>query len=61
MGNVGIISQSSPTLDNCGITKIHYKSNAYSNRLDSDLLESVNKNDLMRTQQINPIKSGCKI
>jgi hypothetical protein len=60
-GNVGIIYQSSPTLDNCGITKIPNKSNAYSNRLDSDLLESVNKNDLMRTQQINPIKSGCKI
>jgi hypothetical protein len=60
-GNVGIIYQSSPTLDNCGITKIPNKSNAYSNRLDSDLLEAVNKNDLMRTQQINPIKSGCKI
>ena len=60
-GNVGIIYQSSPTLDNCGITKIPNKSNAYSNRLDSDLLESVNKNDLMRTQQINPIKLGCKI
>lgn len=60
-GNVGIIYQTSPTLDNCGITKIPNKSNAYSNRLDSDLLESVNKNDLMRTQQINPIKSGCKI
>lgn len=60
-GNVGIIYQSSPTLDNCGITKIPNKSNAYSNRLDSDLLESVNKNDLMLTQQINPIISGCKI
>jgi hypothetical protein len=60
-GNVGIIYQTSPTLDNCGITKIPNKSNAYSNRLDSDLLESVSKNDLMRTQQINPIKSGCKI
>ena len=60
-GNVGMIYQSSPSLDNCGITKIPNKSNAYSNRLDSDLLEAVNKNDLMRTQQINPIISGCKI
>jgi hypothetical protein len=60
-GNVGMIYQSSPTLDNCGITKMPNKSNAYSNRLDSDLLEAVNKNDLMRTQQINPILSGCKI
>ena len=60
-GNVGMIYQSSPTLENCGITKMPNKSNAYSNRLDSDLLEAVNKNDLMRTQQINPILSGCKI
>ena len=37
------------------------KSNAYSNRLDSDLLEAVNKNDLMTTQRINPIMNGCRI
>jgi hypothetical protein len=60
-GNVGIIYQTSPTLDNCGITKMPNKMNAYSNRLDSDLLETINKNDLMRTQKINPIVSGCKI
>jgi hypothetical protein len=37
------------------------KTNAFSNRLDSDLLEAINKNDLMRTQKINPIMAGCKI
>ena len=60
-GNVGMIYQSTPTLDNCGITKMPNKSNAYSNRLDSDLLEAVNKNDLMTTQRINPIMNGCRI
>ena len=60
-GNVGMIYQSSPTIDECGITKMPQKSNAYSNRLDSDLLEPVNDNDLMKTQRINPIKSGCKL
>jgi hypothetical protein len=60
-GNVGIIYQSTPSLDNCGITKIPNKSNAYSNRLDADLLEAVNNNDLMRTQKINPIVNGCRI
>jgi hypothetical protein len=37
------------------------KSNAYSNRLDADLLEAVNNNDLMKTQKINPIANGCRI
>jgi len=37
------------------------KANAFSNRLDSDLLEAINDNDLMKTQRINPIKSGCKL
>ena len=60
-GNVGMIYQSSPTIDECGITKMPQKSNAYTNRLDSDLLEPVNDNDLMKTQRINPIKSGCKL
>jgi len=59
-GNVGMIYQSSPSIDECGITKMPKKNNAYSNRLDSSLLESVNDNDLMKTQRINPIKSGCK-
>ena len=60
-GNVGIIYQSTPSLDNCCITKMPNKSNAYSNRLDADLLEAVNNNDLMRTQKINPIVNGCRI
>jgi len=61
MGNVGVVYQTSPELDNCGITKMPNKTNAFSNRLDSDLLEAINKNDLMRTQKINPIMTGCKI
>ena len=34
-------------------------SNAYSNRLDSDLLESINTNEY--AIKINPIIKGCKI
>jgi len=60
-GNVGMIYQSSPSIDNCSITKTPNKSNAYANRLDSDLLEPVNSNEFMTTQRINPIKSGCKL
>jgi hypothetical protein len=60
-GNVGVIYQTSPSIDNCGITKVPDKANAFSNRLDSDLLEAINDNDLMKTQRINPIKSGCKL
>jgi hypothetical protein len=61
IGNVGVVYQTSPELDNCGITKMPNKTNAFSNRLDGGLLEAINKNDLMRTQKINPIMSGCKI
>lgn len=59
-GNVGMIYQTSPTMDNCGVTKMPDKSNAYTNRLDSSLLEAITTNDFMATQKINPIKSGCK-
>ena len=59
-GNIGMIYQSPPSIDECGITKMPQKSNAFSNRLDSDLLEPMNDNDLMKNQRINPIKSGCK-
>jgi hypothetical protein len=58
-GNIGMIYQSSPILDNCSITKMPQKSNSYSNRLDSDLLEPMNSNDF--AIKINPIKKGCKI
>ena len=58
-GNIGMIYQSSPILDNCSITKMPQKSNAYSNRLDSDLLEPMTTNDF--AIKINPIKKGCKI
>jgi hypothetical protein len=60
-GNVGMIYQSSPFIDTCGITKIPDKNNAYSNRLDASLLESINENDFMKTQRINPIKSNVKL
>jgi hypothetical protein len=58
-GNIGMIYQPTPILDNCSITKMPQKSNAYSNRLDSDLLEPINSNDF--AIKINPIKKGCKI
>jgi len=58
-GNIGTIYQSTPVFDNCSITKMPDKSNAYSNRLDSDLLEQITTNDF--AIKINPIKKGCKI
>jgi len=57
-GNVGMIYQSSPVFDNCSITKMPDKSNAFSNRLDSDLLEPMTTNEF--AIRINPIKKGCK-
>ena len=39
--------------------KMPNKMNAFSNRLDSDLLESINTNEY--AIHINPIKKGCKI
>ena len=58
-GNIGMIYQSSPVFDNCSITKMPEKSNAFSNRLDSDLLEPMNPNDF--AIRINPIRKGCKV
>jgi hypothetical protein len=58
-GNVGMIYQSSPVFDNCSITKMPEKSNAFSNRLDSDLLEPMTTNEF--AIRINPIKKGCKV
>jgi len=58
-GNVGMIYQSSPVFDNCSITKMPDKSNAFSNRLDSDLLEPMTTNEF--AIRINPIKKGCKV
>ena len=60
-GNVGRIYQKTPNIENCSITKTPNMSNAYANRLDSDLLVSVNKNEFMATQRINPIKKGCTL
>jgi hypothetical protein len=57
-GNIGMIYQPSPVFDNCSITKMPEKSNAFSNRLDSDLLEPMNSNDF--AIKINPIRKGCK-
>lgn len=57
--NIGVVYQTSPQLmDECSITKLPDKMNAYENRLDSDLLEPLRDNDFV--VKINPIKSGCK-
>lgn len=58
-GNIGMIYQPSPVFDNCSITKMPDKSNAFSNRLDSDLLEPMNTNEF--AIKINPIRKGCKV
>ena len=58
-GNIGMIYQPSPVFDNCSITKMPDKSNAFSNRLDSDLLEPMNTNEF--AIRINPIRKGCKV
>jgi len=58
-GNIGMTYQSSPEpIDSCSITKLPESNNAFENRLDSDLLESLNHNDL--AIKINPIMPGCK-
>jgi hypothetical protein len=57
--NIGMIYQATPVFDNCSITKMPEKSNAFSNRLDSDLLEPMSTNEF--AIKINPIKKGCKI
>jgi hypothetical protein len=57
--NIGMIYQATPVFDNCSITKMPDKSNAFSNRLDSDLLEPMSTNEF--AIKINPIKKGCKI
>lgn len=58
-GNIGMIYQTTPVFDNCSITKMPDKSNAFSNRLDSDLLEPMNTNEY--AIRINPIRKGCKV
>jgi len=58
-GNIGMIYQPTPVFDNCSITKMPDKSNAFSNRLDADLLESINTNEY--AIKINPIRKGCKV
>ncbi len=58
-GNVGKVYQTTPVFDDCSITKMPGISNAYSNRLDSDLLESISTNEY--AIKINPIIKGCKI
>ena len=58
-GNIGVTYQSSPEpIDSCSITKQPESNNAFENRLDSDLLESLNHNDI--AIKINPIMPGCK-
>jgi hypothetical protein len=57
--NIGMIYQTTPVFDNCSITKMPDKSNAFSNRLDSDLLEPMSTNEF--AIKINPIRKGCKV
>ena len=57
--NIGMIYQATPVFDNCSITKMPDKSNAFSNRLDSDLLEPMSTNEF--AIKINPIRKGCKV
>jgi len=58
-GNIGMTYQSSPEpIDACSVTKNPESNNAFENRLDSDLLESLSFNDL--AIKINPIMPGCK-
>lgn len=58
-GNIGMMYQTSPEpIDNCSMTKNPDSANAFENRLDSDLLESLNHNDI--AIKINPIMPGCK-
>ncbi len=53
-GNVEIIYQKGPEIDNCGITKDNQtNNNAYENRLDGSILESLKSNDF--NIGINPI------
>ena len=53
-GNVEVIYQKGPEIDACGITKEQQtENNAYENRLDSSVLESLKNNDF--NININPI------
>lgn len=53
-GNVNIIYQKGPEINDCAVTKENNKGNAYENRLDGNLLESLTRNDF--NISINPIK-----
>lgn len=55
MGNVGIIYQSSPEANECIYTREQNKANAYEDRLDGSIMQSLNNNDL--SIKINPIKA----
>lgn len=57
-GNVGIIYQTSPTLDECSITKEQNMKNAFENRLDGNILQSLNNNEY--NISINPILDIAK-
>lgn len=52
-GNVGVIYQSGPELDDCRLTRDTTEDNAYKGRLDSGILASLKDNDF--SIKINPI------
>jgi hypothetical protein len=57
-GNVGVIYQSGPVLDECGLTQEPDGKNAFRNRLDGGILQSLKSNDL--NISINPILDIAK-
>lgn len=57
-GNVNVIYQQSPEIDDCGITREPDDNNAYENRLDGGLLSQLVNNDL--SININPIHNIAK-
>ena len=54
-GNIGKIYQIRPEIKDCNITRDVDDTNAFKNRLDSSILETLNNNDL--NIKINPIQS----
>ena len=57
-GNVNVIYQHSPEIDDCGITREPDNKNAYENRLDGGLLSQLVNNDF--SININPIHNIAK-
>jgi hypothetical protein len=57
-GNMGVVYQAGPVLDECGLTQEPDGKNAFRNRLDGGILQSLKSNDL--NISINPILDIAK-